>query len=219
MGTASRTSTKVHLLRHGEVHNPGRVLYGQLPDYHLSELGRAMAERIADVVAEWDIVFVATSPLERAVETGAPVAKALGLEPAIDDDLIEAGNTFEGLTFGVGDGSLRRPQHWKHLRNPFRPSWGEPYTEIAARMRAAMGQACEAAEGHEALLVSHQLPIWTVRSAVEGRRLWHDPRRRECSLASLTTFTYRSGSIESIAYREPAADLLPEAGSTFTAGA
>lgn len=219
MGTASRTITKVHLLRHGEVHNPGRVLYGRLPDYHLSERGRAMAERIAEVVAGQDIVFLATSPLERAVETGVPAARALGLEPVIDDDLIEAGNLFEGLTVGVGDGSLRRPKHWKHLRNPFRPSWGEPYAKIAARMRAAMDRAREAANAHEALLVSHQLPIWTVRSAIEGRRLWHDPRKRECSLASLTTFTYRGESIESIAYREPAVDLLPGAGSSFAAGA
>jgi broad specificity phosphatase PhoE len=213
------TVTKIHLLRHGEVHNPNGVLYGRLPGYRLSERGRAMAERVAETVADRDIVVLTTSPLERAVETGAPVAEALGLEPGLDDDLIEAGNTFEGLTFGVGDGSLRKPRHWKHLRNPFRPSWGEPYVEIAARMRLAMERARRAAEGHEALLVSHQLPIWTVRSAVEGRRLWHDPRKRECSLASLTTFTYKDDAIVSIAYSEPAADLQPGAGKTFAAGA
>ncbi|WP_129665463.1 histidine phosphatase family protein [Phytoactinopolyspora endophytica] len=218
MGTASGT-TKIHLLRHGEVHNPGKVLYGRLPDYHLSERGRAMAQRIAEVVADRDIVAVITSPLDRAVETGAPVAQKLGVEPGVDDDLIEAGNTFEGLTVGVGDGALSKPKHWKHLRNPFRPSWGEPYKEIAERMRAGLDRARKDAAGHEVLLVSHQLPIWTVRSAIEGRRLWHDPRKRECSLASLTTFTYRDDTIVSIAYSEPAADLLPEAGKTFTAGA
>ncbi|WP_343073862.1 histidine phosphatase family protein [Phytoactinopolyspora mesophila] len=211
--------TKIHLLRHGEVHNPAGVLYGRLPGYRLSERGRAMAERVAETVADRDIVVLVTSPLERAVETGAPVAEKLGLDPTTDDDLIEAGNIFEGLTFGVGDGSLRKPRHWKHLRNPFRPSWGEPYTEIAARMRLAMERARQAADGHEALLVSHQLPIWTVRSAIEGRRLWHDPRKRECSLASLTTFTYKDDAIVSIAYSEPAADLLPGAGKTFAAGA
>ncbi|NDL57707.1 histidine phosphatase family protein [Phytoactinopolyspora sp. XMNu-373] len=213
------TVTKIHLLRHGEVHNPAGVLYGRLPGYRLSERGRAMAERVAETVADRDIVVLVTSPLERAVETGAPVAEKLGLDPTTDDDLIEAGNIFEGLTFGVGDGSLRKPRHWKHLRNPFRPSWGEPYTEIAARMRLAMERARQAADGHEALLVSHQLPIWTVRSAIEGRRLWHDPRKRECSLASLTTFTYKDDAIVSIAYSEPAADLLPGAGKTFAAGA
>ena len=80
--------------------------------------------------------------------------------------------------------------------------------------------ARQKAEGHEAVCVSHQLPIWTVRSAVEGNRLWHDPRKRECTLASLTTFVYRGRDIVSVAYSEPAADLLPVgAGPTFSAGA
>lgn len=213
------TTTKVHLLRHGEVHNPTGVLYGRLPGYRLSERGQAMAQRIAEVVADRDITAVVTSPLERARETGAPIAEALDLTPGIDDRLIEAANVFEGLTFGVGDGSLRRPSHWKHLRNPFRPSWGEPYVELVARMRAVLDDTAVKVEGHEALLVSHQLPIWIVRCAVEGRRLWHDPRKRECSLASLTTFTYEDGSIVSVAYSEPAADLLPAAGKPFSAGA
>lgn len=211
--------TKVHLLRHGEVDNPRGVLYGRLPGYHLSDLGRAMAKRVAESVAERDIVTLTSSPLERARETAAPVAEVLGLEVGIDDRLIEAANVFEGQTFGVGDGSLRRARHWRHLRNPFRPSWGEPYVELAARMRAAVDDARVAATGHEALLVSHQLPIWTFRSFVEGRRLWHDPRRRECSLASLTTVTFHGDTLVSVAYSEPAADLVPDLGDEFTAGA
>jgi broad specificity phosphatase PhoE len=83
-----------------------------------------------------------------------------------------------------------------------------------------MHDAREAAAGHEALLVSHQLPVWTVRCAVEGRRLWHDPRRRQCSLASLTTVTYRGDAVVSVSYSEPAADLVPlKAAKKFTAGA
>jgi broad specificity phosphatase PhoE len=210
----------VHLLRHGEVYNPSGVLYGRLPGYHLSDRGRAMAVRIAETVGDRDITHVVSSPLERAHETAAPAAEVLGLQVVIDDRLIEAGNVFEGLTFGVGDGALRRPEHWRHLRNPFRPSWGEAYTAIAARMLAALAAARDAAKGHEALCVSHQLPIWTVRSSVEGRRLWHDPRRRQCSVASLTTFTYEGDDVVSVAYSEPAADLLPaDAGATFSAGA
>ncbi|MDQ1664025.1 MAG: hypothetical protein QOH75_56, partial [Actinomycetota bacterium] len=118
--------TVVHLLRHGEVHNPAGVLYGRLPDYHLSDLGREMADRIAEHVADSDITHVVSSPLERAQETAAPTAQALGLPVTIDDRLIEAANVFEGKTFGVGDGSLKRPALWRHLRNPVRPSWGEP---------------------------------------------------------------------------------------------
>jgi broad specificity phosphatase PhoE len=196
------------------------VLYGRLPGYGLSERGHAMARRVADTVADRDIVHVGSSPLQRAQETAAPVAEKLGLEIVTDDRVIEAENVFEGLTFGVGAGSLAHPRHWKHLRNPFRPSWGEPYVEQVVRMRAAMDDIAEEVVGQEAVIVSHQLPIWVTRLAVEGRRLWHDPRKRECSLASLTTFTYEDDAIVSVAYSEPAADLLPaKPGSTFSAGA
>ena len=216
----SDETTIVHLLRHGEVHNPAGVLYGRLPGYRLSELGRAMAERIAEHLDGSDVTHVVSSPLERARETAAPSAKVLGLDVTIDDRLIEAGNVFEGKTFGVGDGSLKRPVHWVHLRNPLRPSWGEPYQEIAVRMLAAVATARDAALGHEALCVSHQLPIWTARSFATGRRLWHDPRKRQCSLASLTSFTYRGDQLVSVSYEEPARDLLPvKPGATFSAGA
>jgi broad specificity phosphatase PhoE len=133
--------TVVHLLRHGEVHNPRGVLYGRLPEYHLSDLGREMAERVAKHLADADITQLVSSPLERAQETAAPAAKLLGLPVTLDERLIEAGNIFEGKTFGVGDGALYKPSVWLHLRNPFRPSWGEPYKEIAARMLAAIASA------------------------------------------------------------------------------
>ncbi|MEU5833118.1 histidine phosphatase family protein [Streptomyces diacarni] len=196
-------------MRHGEVHNPEGVLYGRKPGYHLSDLGRRMADRVAEHLEGRDITHVAASPLERAQETATPVAKAHGLDLATDARLIEAGNVFEGKTFGVGDGALRRPENWRHLRNPFRPSWGEPYLEQVVRMRAAIETAKDAARGHEAVCVSHQLPIWILRSFVEHRRLWHDPRRRQCTLASLTSFTFLGDRIVSVGYTEPARDLVP----------
>ena len=205
--------TSVHLLRHGEVHNPEGVLYGRLPGYHLSDLGREMAQRVAETLLEQrrDVVAVVASPLERAQETAAPIAAAFGLQVATDDRLIEAANHFQGMKFGVGDGSLRRPAHWWFLRNPARPSWGEPYVEQARRMLAAAADARDAARGHEAVLVSHQLPVWTTRQRAEGRRLWHDPRRRQCSLASLTSLRYDDDRLVGVDYSEPAADLLPGA--------
>jgi broad specificity phosphatase PhoE len=212
--------TIVHLLRHGEVHNPQGVLYGRLPGYRLSDLGREMAERIAEHLADSDITHLVSSPLERAQQTAAPAAKVLGLPVEIDDRLIEAGNFFEGKTFGVGDGALYKPGVWVHLRNPLRPSWGEPYKEIAARMLAAVASARDAARGHEALCVSHQLPIWTARSAATGGRLWHDPRKRQCALASLTSFAYRGEELVSVSYEQPAHDLAPvRASKKFVAGA
>jgi broad specificity phosphatase PhoE len=202
----SNETTVVHLVRHGEVQNPTGVLYGRLPDFHLSASGRAMADADAAALAGRDIVLVRSSPLERARETAQPIAQKLGLEVELDDRLIEPWNIFEGKTFGVGDGSLRRPEHWKYLRNPFLPSWGEPYTEVAARVMAAADAASDDARGHEAVLVSHQLPIWVTRRAVEGRRLWHRPDRRQCALASITSFVYRAGRVVAVQYIEPAGE-------------
>ncbi|MFT9476773.1 histidine phosphatase family protein [Streptomyces sp. 11-1-2] len=201
--------TVVHVMRHGEVHNPEGVLYGRLPGYHLSDLGRQMADRVAEHLADRDITHVVASPLERAQETAGPIAKAHGLDVASDERLIEAANVFQGKTFGVGDGALRKPANWRHLTNPFRPSWGEPYVDQVVRMMAALGRARDAGRGHEAVCVSHQLPIWIVRSFVERRRLWHDPRKRQCTLASLTSFTYRGDRIVAVGYSEPARDLVP----------
>lgn len=215
--TGAMATTTVHLLRHGEVHNPDGVLYGRLPSFRLSDRGQAMAERVAGHLAgtgplgadRRDVVHVVASPLQRAQETAMPIAAAFGLELAADARLIEAANHFEGLTFGVGDGSLRRPAHWRYLWNPLRPSWGEPYREQVARMLAAVADARVAAAGHEAVIVSHQLPIWVTRRALEGRRLWHDPRRRECSVASLTSLHWDGDRLTGITYSEPAVDLLP----------
>ena len=209
--------TVVHLMRHGEVHNPTGVLYGRLPDFHLSDLGRQMAETVGAHLSDHDVSVVVASSLDRAQETATPIAAAHALSITTDDRVIEAGNYFEGKTFGVGDGSLRNPRHWSKLVNPFKPSWGEPYLQIADRMLAAIADARTLARGHEAVIVSHQLPVWTVRSKLEGRHLWHDPRNRECSLASLTSLTFVGEKLESITYSEPAAALLP--GARNTAGA
>jgi broad specificity phosphatase PhoE len=201
--------TVVHLLRHGEVHNPTGVLYGRRSGYHLSDLGRQMAQRVADSVGDRDITHVVSSPLERAQETAAPLAAARGVDIVTDGRVIESENVFEGETFGVGDGVLKRPKAWVHLWNPFRPSWGEPYKQVAARMMAGVYDARDTAAGHEAVIVSHQLPIWVTRLFVEGRSFLHDPRRRQCTLCSLTSFTFEDERLTTVRYSEPAADMLP----------
>ncbi|HET7397268.1 MAG TPA: histidine phosphatase family protein [Intrasporangium sp.] len=213
---AAPTRTVVHLMRHGEVHNPHGVLYGRLPGYRISELGSKMARLVADHLAANDITHVVASPLERAQQTAAPIAESHGLQVVTDERVIESDNYFEGMTIGGGAG-LRNPRHWPKLVNPFRPSWGEPYDAVAERMLAAVGDAREAAAGHEAVIVSHQLPVWTVRNRLLGNRLWHDPRRRECTLASLTSLLYEDDELLSVTYSEPAAALL--AGASKMAGA
>lgn len=213
------TLTTVHLVRHGEVHNPEGVLYGRLPGYRLSDRGVAMAERLATFFNDGthDIATVIASPLQRAQETASPIARDLGLDIETDERIIEAGNYFQGMTFGVGDGSLRHPRHWPQLINPFRPSWGEPYKQQVQRMHEAVEAARIGAAGREAVLVSHQLPVWMARSGFEGLRLWHDPRKRECSLASVTSVTFDGETLVGVQYSEPCADLLP--GASTVAGA
>ena len=203
--------TVVHLLRHGEVFNPEGVLYGRLPGYYLSDLGKQMAVRAADALASNDVTHVISSPMERAQQTATPIAERHGLAIETDPDLIEADNLFEGQRVSVGDGVLKQPRTWKHLYNPFRPSWGEPYDEVAERMNRAIDAARASARGHEAVLVSHQLPIWIARLSAEQRRLWHDPRSRQCTLASLTSLTFDDDSLVAITYTEPSRDLLGKA--------
>lgn len=209
--TADRTV--VHLVRHGEVHNPDRILYGRLADFHLSDLGHEMADLVASHLADHDITHVISSPLERARETAAPIAASHDLEIELDARALEAENAFEGRAVAGGKGIFRDPRLWKLMVNPMRPSWGEPYVDLAARMQAAVDSARDLARGHEAVIVSHQAPIWMLRLAIEGRRFVHDPRKRECTLASLTSLTYRGDELESLAYSEPAAALLPLAHS------
>jgi broad specificity phosphatase PhoE len=199
--------TIVNLVRHGEVHNPTGVLYGRLPGFNLSTAGQEMARAAAAALAGRDVRLVWSSPLDRALQTAQPIAEQFGLEIETDDRLIESTNVFEGKTFGVGDGALRRPANWRHVMNPFRPSWGEPYAEVAARVLSVCADAAKAAAGGEAVLVSHQLPIWVTRRAVEGRRLWHRPDRRECALASITSFVYAGPRIVDVRYAEPAGAL------------
>jgi broad specificity phosphatase PhoE len=196
--------TRVHVMRHGEVYNPDAILYGRLPGFHLSERGKAQAEVVADALAERDIVAVIASPLQRAQETAAPIAARHNLPVDTDADLIESANFFEGRRVGPGDGAWRDPRFWWQLRNPFRPSWGEPYVQIADRMSTAVAKARARGAGHEVVCVSHQLPVWTLRQYLTGKKLWHDPRRRECDLASLTTLVYDGDRLVDVQYSQPA---------------
>ncbi|MBW1641005.1 histidine phosphatase family protein [Microbacterium resistens] len=199
---------RLHLVRHGEVHNPARVLYGRLPGYRLSDAGHRMAQAAADHVAGLGrpVLTLRCSPLERTQESAAPFAEAFGLVPALDERLIEPTNVFEGTQMRR---ALRNPANWRHLRRPAVPSWGEPYVSIVARMRAAMDEAWEQASVPDApdgdiVFVSHQAPIWITHLAVAGRPLRHDPRTRRCALSSVTTFERDGGIWREIDYAEPA---------------
>lgn len=200
----------VHVVRHGEVENPQKVLYGRQPGWRLSQRGQEMAELVGNWSKDFDLGALHVSPLQRAQETAAPIAKAHGLQIYTDERLIEAANIFEGKSFELGSGVLKHPSSWRHLYNPWKPSWGEPYEEQIARMLAAIFAAQKAAGSKDAIVVSHQLPIWILRSTIEGRSTLHDPRKRECTLASVTSIHFdEDGMITGTSYSEPAKHLLP----------
>jgi broad specificity phosphatase PhoE len=200
----------IHLVRHGEVFNPQHVLYGRLPGFGLSELGKLMAKESADSKLGQPITRLYASPLQRAQESAAPWSQNFGLEIVTDERLIEPWNDFEG-TPGFGAKALRNPRLWPTLRNPFKPSWGEPYVSIAARMLDMIETAWQATESGEVALVSHQLPIWTAHRALAGERLFHDPRRRRCTLSSITTFARAGETFAEVDYQDPAAALQSSA--------
>ncbi len=207
----SAMSTTVHVARHGEVENPQKILYGRQPGWRLSNRGQQMAEMLGEWSKSINLGALHVSPLQRAQETAAPIARAHGIEITTDERLIEAANVFEGKSFELGSGVLKHPSSWRHLYNPWKPSWGEPYEEQINRMLAAIFAANKAANGKDAIVVSHQLPIWILRSAIEGRSLLHDPRKRICTLASVTSVHFDDeGVISGLSYSEPAGHLLPE---------
>jgi broad specificity phosphatase PhoE len=204
-------STTVHVARHGEVENPEKILYGRQPGWRLSTRGQQMAETLGEWSKSINLGALHVSPLQRAQETATPISRAHGIEITTDERLIEAANIFEGKSFELGSGVLKHPSSWRHLYNPWKPSWGEPYEEQINRMLAAVFAAHKAANGKDAIVVSHQLPIWILRSAIEGRSLLHDPRKRICTLASVTSIHFDDeGVISGLSYSEPAGHLLPE---------
>lgn len=205
--------TTVTLVRHGEVHNPEKVLYGRLPAFQLSERGRRQAEVTAKFLQGRDVAAIISSPLERAVQTANPIAEWYGLPVETDHRLIESSSVFQGRRVEQGPEILKHPYIWKHIVNPFRPSWGEAYVTVAARAVAAVQDARDAYPGREVVLVTHQLPVWMARRALEGRRLWHRPDRRQCALASVTSMIYEGAELGWIEYVEPNGPASAQYGS------
>ena len=192
----------MHLVRHGEVYNPKKILYGRMPGYHLSSRGNSMAVATSKFFRGRDVTYLAASPLERAQETARPIAEVTGCEVQTREDILEAGNTFEGLRTKGWRSQLINPVRWRHMTNPLEPSWGEPYQEIFQRMWGAVEDARDTAEGHEAVLVSHQLPIVMVQRHVQGKPLAH--ASRNCDLASVTSLVFDGGDVVDWAYTTPA---------------
>jgi hypothetical protein len=162
-------------------------------------------------------VHVVASPLERAQQTAEPIAAQFGLPVGVDERLIESANWFEGKKVSPGDGSFRDPRNWWVLRDPVTPSWGEAYRVIAERMFAALHAARIAAEGREAVLVSHQLPIWTLRRYV-GASGSGTTRVNAVRSGQPHLVHFDGAKVVGIGYSEPAAHLIAMSPTARTAG-
>ena len=205
-------ASRLHLVRHGEVFNPQGVLYERLDGFELSETGHKMAKAAADELASQgrEIRKLLASPLLRTQQSAAPISKAFGLEIAVEPRVIEPWNKFKGLKVGPG-AILKRPSIALNLYNPARPSWGEPFVEIADRMTSAALDAWRDADGGDVVIVSHQLPIWMLYRSSAGLRLPHDPRSRRCSLSSITSFEVVDGKLREVSYLEPGLSVAANA--------
>ena len=200
--------TVVHLVRHGLVENPRRVLYGRLPGYSLSTRGQAQAGLLARHFADVPLAAVLASPLERAQQTATPIAATHGLELRTDLRLIESSNVFEGVAGNVAWYILRHPKIWWQLRDLRAPSWGERNVDMVERVHAVVAAVRDEFAGQHVVLVSHQAPIWVARLAFERRRLTHWPGWRRCTLASVTTLAFDGEELVRVTYAEPAAAAL-----------
>jgi broad specificity phosphatase PhoE len=197
------TADRVHLVRHGEVFNPDGVLYERLPGFGLSDRGRELAHAALDAVPHGPVTALVVSPLQRTKESIQPWEAATGLSATEDERVIEPWNEFRGLNLRGGATLFTRPDLWKFLVNPMRPSWGEAYSDIAERMLAAMRAGADSVDGGDVVIVSHQLPIWMAHLKLAGESLVHHPLKRRCSLSSVTSFDVRGDKLVESAYWEP----------------
>jgi broad specificity phosphatase PhoE len=201
-------ATRIHLVRHGEVDNPNGVLYGRLPNFALTALGRQMAEASAQELASTGANYtkLISSPLIRTLQSARPISEALKLSVATESLIIEPTNIFEGKKVGLAT-VMANPAYLLKLYNPLQPSWGEPYKQIVARMTEALRRSWDETASGEVVMVSHQLPIWALHLAVSGKPLWHDPRSRRCDLSSITSFEFKNNKLVEVDYRDPAKAL------------
>jgi probable phosphoglycerate mutase len=169
--------TVVLLVRHGTTPTTGKVLPGRAPGLHLSDLGRAQAEAVAERIAilaskeHGAPAAVYASPLERTSETARPIARALGLRVRSDRGLLEC--DFGGWT-GKKLADLAKKPEWSTVqRNPsgFRFPGGESFLEMQARMASALARLVALHPGRTVVAVSHADPIKAVVAQAAGTPL------------------------------------------------
>jgi probable phosphoglycerate mutase len=152
--------TLVLLVRHGQTPTTGKLLPGRAPGLHLAEAGQAQAQAAADRIAALERVdAIYASPLERARETAAPIAKALGQKVVIDKGLLEC--DFGDWTGAELKHLMKLPEWTTVQRSPstFRFPNGESFTEMQTRIVSAIDRICAKHPGGTVVCVSHADPI------------------------------------------------------------
>jgi broad specificity phosphatase PhoE len=196
------TTETIHLVRHGEVENPKGIIYGRLPGFHLSKRGERQAAAAAEHLKACDVGAVWASPLERAQETARYIAESHSLEIHTDDRLLESLNSFEGVG-KTAYALLRNPRHWWRFRNPMKPSWGESFRDIQARMSSAISDAFISAGNREVVVVSHMTPVIVARNALARRRVPPWLPMTPCQTGSVTTLVLEAGKVLQASYFAP----------------
>ena len=165
-------SRTIHLVRHGEVHNPDHVVYASLPGFGLSDRGRAESTQLARYLRSGPITAIWSSPLERAVTTAEPLAAALGLPIRVHEDLTEWRQADDWAGIRWEDLPRERPgQLEAYLEHPTdMPSASETLAELAKRMSTVIRRLAQQGDG-DLVVVSHQDPVQAARLALTGRDL------------------------------------------------
>jgi probable phosphomutase (TIGR03848 family) len=162
--------TTVLLVRHGTTPTTGKILPGRAPGLHLSAVGRAQADRVAGGIAALDprAVAVYASPLERARETAAPIARALGVRVRTERGLLELDiGDWTGMSIKR---AVRRREWGAVQRWPSGVSFpgGESFTDLVARTTDAIGRLVRAHPGETIVAVSHADPIRALVATAAG---------------------------------------------------
>lgn len=209
--TAPSTTT-ILFVRHGTTATTGSVLPGRAPGLHLSERGieqaTALAERLKDLSRKPTALYV--SPLERARETAAPIAKALRLRPVVDKGLLECDF---GLWTGKRLATLARRAEWRavqHAPSTFRFPEGESFSEMQLRMWEAVTKIVKRHRNRTVIVVSHADPIKAAVTYAQGVPLDLFQRTviSTCSISAIG-FTNGTPVVLSVNNTDSLKDLAP----------
>ena len=159
--------TTVYLVRHGEVHNPQRVIYGRIPGFQLSEKGRKQAHALGKHLSDKKLTAIYASPLERTHETATYIHKHHNhLSITHDERIIECYTPLEGEKIEIVEKS-----NWNFYAPEFIKKGGESLEDIWSRMSVFLEEKVKLHAGEEIAVVSHGDPIMITASQHTGKPL------------------------------------------------